>query len=139
MKFTDEFQRNFILEFLRDNIFNVKNNGVLYCPQLNRFKIISKNRNNEMNLIYSNYYHLKLNLKKLSTKNRIKISSSHEKEEVKLFFDFNSRKTLITDPVRGKNCSHFQFTDLREYYKSMKIINQGFQSKILFSCPICGN
>jgi len=23
---------------------------------------------------------------------------------------------LIMDPVRGKNCSHYEFTDLRIYY-----------------------
>jgi hypothetical protein len=34
------------------------------------------------------------------------------------------------DPARGKNCSHYEFTDLRVFY-----LNRVSQSS--FRCPIC--
>ena len=41
---------------------------------------------------------------------------------------------MIRDPVRGKNCHHYSFTDLRLFY-----MNKAKQSnfKNIYICPIC--
>jgi len=59
---------------------------------------------------------MRCNLKKIHTKKRNKFNDMLDYEKFPLTFDFWGRKILIMDPARGKNCSHYEFTDLRSYY-----------------------
>lgn len=74
--------------------------------------------------------HLRQNLRKMTTKRRLKFNDNLECEKFPLSFDFWGRKILILDPVRGRNCRHYEFTDLRMFYLN-KVGNNRYK------CPIC--
>jgi hypothetical protein len=48
-----------------------------------------------------------------------------------LSFDFNNCKFVIMDPARGRNCLHYEYTDLRMYYLNKVELNT-------YKCPIKG-
>lgn len=59
---------------------------------------------------------MRANLKKVTTKKRNKIYNIFKEEIFPLSFQFNNREFVIMDPARGRNCLHYEYTDLRLYY-----------------------
>ena len=129
---------------LRDNICNPQKSDIFYCPEFNRFKILSKslinlqNQENEIQvepiyqttIKYLNYSHFRLNVKKITNKNRLTFHPNTYEEVFPLTFSLSNRQLLIMDPARGKYCQHYTFSDLRLYY-----LGYDSQTK-LYKCPI---
>ena len=44
----------------------------------------------------------------------------------------------LKDPARGKQCQHYSFADLRQYYANSKMMGNSFVREQYFTCPICG-
>jgi hypothetical protein len=126
----EHLQQNELLMMLRDNVFNPAHSDIFYCPEYNRFKLISKVPLEQEEGIteekpafrteieYLNYYHFRTNLRRMTTKLRVGFSPSQNEEVFSLSFRLLGRNLMITDPARGRYCQHFAFTDLRLYYLS---------------------
>ncbi len=83
-------------------------------------------------LSYLNYYHFRINLKKMSNKHRITFNSTKSEEAFPLTFQIGNRSLMIMDPARGRGCQHYSFTDLRLYY-----LNYDPETNT-YKCPIEG-
>lgn len=98
----EQLQQNELLMMLRDNIFNPQKSDVLFNPEFNRFKLLERQqiRNEEMQgeqlntgrlyyktkIRYLNYYHFRMNLKKMTNKNRLSFTFMGQEENFPLTF-----------------------------------------------------
>ena len=83
-------------------------------------------------LEYLNYYHFRINIKRMTTKERVEFMSMKDQEEFPLSCIYSSREIMIIDPARGRYCQHYAFADLRLFYLSYD------KEKNVFRCPIEG-
>ena len=75
---------------------------------------------------------MRANIKRFHTKKRNQFQNLIKDEKFDLTFNLWNHKLLIVDPVRGRNCIHYAFTDLRVMYLN-KITEHSFK------CPICND
>lgn len=86
------------------------------------------------------------------TRNRIKFTPKKSTERIKFVFNLYERDNTtegsyknfykpmeLKDPARGKHCQHYEFADLRLFYRNKKYAVNGFTHEQYYVCPICGD